>query len=590
MKSKKFFAIVLTGFLTLLVSSTVYGIPLNEDVQDQVSSMGADLTTKTTIPYTGNLSDGENNPVADGIYAFKFSILEDQTNKEPLWSEEQQGVEVDNGVFTVQLGSVQPLPAETLQSDQLFLQIAVRADIDETYTTLNPPQVLQPVSASNPERANVQAACAHDHLGEEWIFNGSTEGLTIENNSAGAIYGKNTDGYGVRGESDSHIGVHGKSNSSFGVRGDSDTTVGIWGSSNSGSGVTGASVSHIGVIGESELNYGGYFKSDADSFDLGLGGTIGGIEAKDYDNSELFLSSNADITLKLDDDGGEDHILRVMNSDEDDVCTINEDGDLECQGQIVGFGEDGGWSTIKGYSGTSIGIAGISHENLAIYFPDGKYGVYGFSRSDHGVYGLSLGDWSYRSGVYGEARADHANGVTGWNTAAGPGVYGYSESGDAGYFAGTVNITGNLSKGGGGFKIDHPLDPENQYLNHSFVESPDMKNVYDGVVVLDANGEAWLELPDWFETLNKDFRYQLTAIGAPAPGLYIGQEIEENRFQIAGGTPDLKVSWQVTGIRHDPYAEAHRIPVEEEKAEEEIGTYLHPVELGQPANLGLDTQ
>jgi len=149
-------------------------------------------------------------------------------------------------------------------------------------------------------------------------------------------------------------------------------------------------------------------------------------------------------------------------------------------------------------------------------------------------------------------------------------------TGKAGYFSGDVQVTGNLSKGGGSFKIDHPLDPENKYLYHSFVESPDMKNVYDGVVLLDANGEAKVELPHYFETLNKDFRYQLTAIGAPSPNLYIAQEISDNNFKIAGGQPGMKVSWQVTGIRKDPYAEKHRIPVEEEKPAKERGTYLHP--------------
>ena len=52
--------------------------------------------------------------------------------------------------------------------------------------------------------------------------------------------------------------------------------------------------------------------------------------------------------------------------------------------------------------------------------------------------------------------------------------------GFAGFFAGIVKITGNHQKSGGSFKIDHPLDPANKYLCHSFVESPDMKNIYDG--------------------------------------------------------------------------------------------------------------
>jgi len=145
---------------------------------------------------------------------------------------------------------------------------------------------------------------------------------------------------------------------------------------------------------------------------------------------------------------------------------------------------------------------------------------------------------------------------------------------------GDVSIAGNLSKGSGSFKIDHPLDPENKYLSHSFVESPDMMNIYNGNVVLDNEGTAWVELPEWFEALNKEFRYQLTCIGGFAQ-VYVAEEIAEGRFKIAGGSPGLKVSWQVTGVRQDPFAELHRIQVEEEKPAERRGTYLHPDAYGQ---------
>jgi hypothetical protein len=143
-------------------------------------------------------------------------------------------------------------------------------------------------------------------------------------------------------------------------------------------------------------------------------------------------------------------------------------------------------------------------------------------------------------------------------------------------FNGNVYFNGTLHKPAGAFTIDHPLDPANKILNHSFVESPDMMNIYNGIVALDQHGQAWVQLPDWFEALNGEFRYQLTAIGAPGPRLYIAQKISGNRFRIAGGKRGMEVSWLVTGIRHDAWAEAHRIPVEEEKTGAQHGTYLHP--------------
>jgi hypothetical protein len=88
-------------------------------------------------------------------------------------------------------------------------------------------------------------------------------------------------------------------------------------------------------------------------------------------------------------------------------------------------------------------------------------------------------------------------------------------------------------------------------------------------------------LPEWFEVLNRDFRYQLTVIGQFAQAM-VSSEIANGQFSIETDKPNVKVSWQVTGIRHDAWADAHRIPVEEMKPEQERGFYLHPELFGAP--------
>ncbi|WP_370941805.1 hypothetical protein AB5J62_22110 [Amycolatopsis sp. cg5] len=154
----------------------------------------------------------------------------------------------------------------------------------------------------------------------------------------------------------------------------------------------------------------------------------------------------------------------------------------------------------------------------------------------------------------------------------------------AGIFWGNVDIRGTLTKGDNQFRIDHPLDPAGKVLCHSNVESDEMKNVYDGVAELGADGTATVALPEWFEALNERFRYQLTPIGRAAPGLHIATELTGNRFGIAGGEPGDKVSWQITGVRHDVYARAHPLVVESEKDEADRGSYLFPELHGEPVS------
>lgn len=148
----------------------------------------------------------------------------------------------------------------------------------------------------------------------------------------------------------------------------------------------------------------------------------------------------------------------------------------------------------------------------------------------------------------------------------------------AGYFSGTTYSVYSAS-GTKSFKIDHPLDPENKYLVHSSVESNDMMNLYNGNVTTDASGQAKVNLPSYFTALNKDFKYQLTCIGTFAQAI-IAEEISGNSFTIKTDKPNVKVSWQVAGVRHDQTALKYPIVDEIEKPANEKGFYLVPEAFG----------
>jgi hypothetical protein len=346
------------------------------------------------------------------------------------------------------------------------------------------------------------------------------------------VFGRSLNSHGVRGSAGnaifdsniSNVGVYGSS-SDLGVLGKSDNGTGVRGESNAGVGVQGSSNSNPGVSGDSNS-------------DVGVFGAS---------NSGYGVFGRCDDTFGT----------GVYGSSNDGTGVTGE--------SIKGF-------AVEGISTDGIGVHGESESNPGVWgkSTDGT-GVIGISGQQNIEYPL---DWE-PCGVVGGSPAKNGIGVAGWS----PGL--------AGYFHRDVRIVGNLQKAGGSFKIDHPLDPANKYLSHSFVESPEMKNVYDGEAVLDDQGEAKVELPDWFDALNKDFRYQLTAIGAPAPNLYIAEEINNRLFKIAGGSSGVKVCWQVTGIRKDPYANTYRIQVEEDKPDKQQGYYLHPEVYGEPEEKGI---
>src|SRR5262249_799909 len=265
---------------------------------------------------------------------------------------------------------------------------------------------------------------------------------------------------------------------------------------------------------------------------------------------------------------------------------------------------------IKGVGEGGPGVVGVSNTWIAVYGESdgGVVGVLGEGKATgDGVKGQASGEgraavcgfhlggpgvtWAF--GVYGNG----LNGVFGesLNPRAGSAIYGLqtgwypgsTASAWAGYFHCNVNVAGRLwaTAGVRAFQIDHPVNPANQFLNHETVDSPERKNLYDGVVELDGKGEAKVRLPEWFEALNENFRYQLTCLGKSAP-VYVAEEVTGNSFKIAGGGAGMRVSWQGTGTRKAPLAKAHPRVVEEDKGEAR-GYYLMPQAYGADADKNL---
>jgi hypothetical protein len=266
----------------------------------------------------------------------------------------------------------------------------------------------------------------------------------------------------------------------------------------------------------------------------------------------------------------------------------------QTNGGVNLFNQYGGVAGVYGVSfaygnNNAVGVEGVGYTAPAGSEENGGIGVLAFGgSSDSTLQNQSGGDGIDSYGGFGASGpggvgADGAGGrfFGGLGTSNGDGIDVTAGSGVAAFFVGDVVVSGTVQKSGGAFKIDDPLDPANKYLYHSFVESPDMKNIYDGLATLDANGESVIQMPQWFGVLNRDFRYQLTCIGGFAP-VYIAEELANNQFKIGGGRAGMRVSWQITGIRQDVWANAHRIPVEEEKEVRLKGFYIHPELYGAP--------
>jgi hypothetical protein len=438
-----------------------------------------------------------------------------------------------------------------------------------------------------------------------------------------------TQGYiGVYGESQGTYGVYGLSRNAAGVGVyggtlgvDNTQSAGVYGaggyhgvvgysnsSASGASGVWGTAENSVGVLGSSTNNDGvqGFASAANRSGVWGNNNATGGVGVAGSSTNGTGVS------------GSSTNGVAVLGA------STNGDG---VEGYSTGINKSGVWghndrSTGVGVAGSSVGGVGVSGTStngdgvVGSTNASNKSGVWGHNDAFNGVgvagssvngYGVSGSAGSVdANAIYGYNSATQSLAAIGLQTVAGgqthpTGVFAYSGSGAraiavygraasggqfsnqyAGLFEGNLRIDYDLSVGGSkNFKIDHPLDPANKFLFHSCVESDNRMNIYNGNIITDANGNATVELPDWFEALNKDFRYQLTVIGQFAQAI-ISQKISNNRFSIKTDKPNVEVSWQVTGVRNDAYAKAYPMQVEVEKPAEEKGTYTHPELYGLP--------
>jgi hypothetical protein len=597
------------------------------EVGDAVGPVSPLAAVGSGFTYQGQLKSS-NNPV-NGTCDFQFSLYDAVSGGAQVGATQTiPAVNVANGVFTVVLNSSGEFGL-AFTGDARYLSIAVRCPTGSgSYTPLTPRQTLSAApyafslkpeamisgvvtgTVSNPDGGVLKVK--NNRVGS-WDYAAGLR-ATQGTGSSGAQFSDNVGVYGsgsyngVIGTGDQY-GVGGVSQTEYGWglfgRADGDHGVGMYAMTFSENGYATYAINYSSVITGGFGIYGvkgyssGYDLLEHNYYpgavvgDTGVGNGVVGISSAPNGDGVIGIitgtASNAVIGIAYSTDYG---------------TGVNGSSYATYGYGVYGSADGSSGTGVYGHSNQAVGVYGSTG---SLYYGIGVIGVQpSYSTSDFSSCCWNpAGFFGGRNGVIAVTKEDGGYGVTGIyasTTGSGYAIYGKSNSpsttaiygenyagGYAGYFSGNVSVIGNFSVvGGKSFRIDYPLDPANKYLLHYAVESPQVQNQYNGTVTLDANGEAVVDLPEYFSSVNAGpFQYQLTAIGAPGPNLYIAQEVTGNQFKIAGGTPGMKVSWLLFGLRNDPWMQDHPQTDVADKPASEAGKYVYPQGYGQPATLQL---
>lgn len=219
-----------------------------------------------------------------------------------------------------------------------------------------------------------------------------------------------------------------------------------------------------------------------------------------------------------------------------------------------------GWATAS--TGSTTGVAGSTSS-------DGGQGVSGNASSPSGP---TFGGYFSSASSTGTGSAGVATDSTGVNY----GVYGETLSLTNGY--GVYSKGRFAATGTKAFRIDHPLDPENKELNHYCAEGPEPLNLYRGSIVTDERGFATIQMPDYYEAINRDPTIQLTVVDETEDFVQVkvARRLIHGRFTIRTSKPKTEVYWEVQSVRNDRFVRTYGAPVEVDKPQAKRGTYLQP--------------